>query len=474
MLRLYNTFSRKKEEFKPIHAGKAGLYDCGPTVYDFVHIGNLNAFLIADVLRRYLEYSGYEVRQIMNITDVGHLTADDINQADAGEDKMIKAAKREKKTPRDIANFYTEKFFEDLKKLNIEKAAYYPRASAHIPQMIKIIAGLIKKGLAYEVNGNVFFDVTKFSGYGKLSGKKLKDLKVGARLKEHPDKAHPYDFSLWLKAPREHLLKWKSPWSLGYPGWHIECSAMSMEYLGETLDIHTGGEDHIFPHHENEIAQSEGYTGKIFSHYWLHNRFLLVEGQKMSKSKGNFYILNDIEKHGYSPMVFKLMVLSSHYRSNLNFTWKSLEQAKINLDKISQWIENLKNISGKEDKSPIKFKDYQLQFEKAMNDDLNTPLALAVLYKLITETNRLMAKDKIGASEAKTILAVWRKMNKVFGLETMLAKSIPAEIIKLAEKRKKSRLAGDFKKSDQLRRKIEKAGYLVEDLKNNNYKLKKK
>ena len=477
MLKLYNTLTKKKEEFKPIHAGKAGMYNCGPTVYDFAHIGNLNAFLAADVLRRYLEYSGFEVRQIMNITDVGHLTEDDVNQADTGEDKMIKAVKREKKTPKDIAEFYTERFFEDLKKLNVKKAAYYPRATAHIPQMIKIISSLIQKGLAYEVNGNVFYDVEKFLGYGKLSGKKVEDLKIGARLEEHPDKKHPWDFALWLKAPKEHILKWESPWSLGYPGWHIECSAMSMEYLGETLDIHTGGEDHIFPHHENEIAQSEGCTGKTFSNYWLHNRFLLVDGQKMSKSKGNFFNLNSIEEKGFSPMDFRLLVLSSHYRSNLNFTLKALEQAKNNFQRISEWTNNLNNLKAKssEPAESLALDEYQSRFEEAMDDDLGTPLALSVLYELIAKTNKLMADNNLSSNTVKKILDFWKKINGVFGLVVSGGKiEIPNEIIEIAEERKTAREEKDFQKSDELRKKIENMDYIIKDLKGNKYLIRKK
>ncbi|HRY82131.1 MAG TPA: cysteine--tRNA ligase [Candidatus Moranbacteria bacterium] len=478
MLKLYNTLAKQKEEFKPIHPGKVGMYSCGPTVYDFAHIGNLKTYISTDILRRFLEYSGYEVRQIMNITDVGHLTADDVNQADTGEDKMLKGAEREKKTPQEVAEFYTEKFFEDLKKLNIEKSAYYPRATAHIPQMIKIIEALIKKELAYEVNGNVFYSVEKFPSYGKLSGIKLEELKAGARLEEHPDKKHPYDFSLWLKAPKNHILKWKSPWSLGYPGWHIECTAMSIEYLGETLDIHTGGEDHIFPHHENEIAQSEGYTGKTFSNYWMHNRFLLVDGQKMSKSKGNFYALRDIEDKKYSPMEFRMLALSAHYRSNVNFTWTAMDQAKTNFKKIVEWKTNLQNLAEKAEdkKSEIDFSHiYQKRFEEAMDDDLNTPLALSVLYELITETNKLMVENKLSEETAKNILNFWEKINKIFGLIIKKERiDVSQDIIKLAKERKEARKAGDFQKSDELRKEIEEKGYIIEDLKDNEYKIKSK
>lgn len=482
MLRIYNTLSKKKEEFKPINPGKVGMYNCGPTVYDFAHIGNLKTYIATDILRRYLEYSGYEVRQIMNITDVGHLTNDDTNQADTGEDKMMKGALREKKTPQEIAEFYTEKFFEDLEKLNIEKAAYYPRATAHVAQMIRIVQTLIEKGLAYEANGNVFYSVEKFPEYGKLSGIKLDELKAGARLEEHPDKKHPYDFSLWLKAPKEHILKWESPWSLGYPGWHIECSAMSIEYLGETMDIHTGGEDHIFPHHENEIAQSEGCTGKEFAHYWIHTRFLLVDGQKMSKSKGNFYALKDILSKGYDPMHFRLFAMSGLYRTQVSFSWQALDQARANFEKIANFERILKEIvavgklSETAQDEPVDFAHiYLKRFEEAMDDDLNTPLALSVLYELITETNKLITDGKIGAVEAKAILSVWNKMNKVFGL--VLAnetQEIPAEIEAVAEERKEARMEKDFKKSDELRDKIENLGYSIEDLAQNEYKLRKK
>jgi len=489
-MKLYNTLTGTKEEFLPINPGKVGFYACGPTVYDYAHIGNLKTFIFEDVLRRYLEYFGFEVRYIMNITDVGHLTEDDINQADSGEDKMLKASLREKKTPEQIANFYTERFFEDIEKLNFIKANYYPKASAHIPQMIKIISGLIENGLAYEINGNVFYDVEKFSDYGKLSKKRIDDLKSGARLEKHPDKRHPYDFALWLKAPKEHIIKYESPWGIGYPGWHIECSAMSMEYLGETLDIHTGGEDHIFPHHENEIAQSEGFSGKEFSRFWLHSRFLLVDSEKMSKSKGNFFALKDVLEKGYSPMEFRLFVMSAHYRSNLNFSWTSLDQARANLTRITEWVNNLNDITGKDTSSTediIDISAYKKRFIEAMDDDLNTPLALAVLYELISETNKLMQTERIGSKDAKKILALWKSMNKIFGLRLAKRKTITIsagghiieegmseDIIKLAEERKQSRIDKDFKKSDELRKKIEEMGYLIEDLKDNQYKIKSK
>ena len=466
MLNLYNTLSKKKEEFISLDRGKVKLYTCGPTVYDYAHIGNLKTFIFEDVLRRYLEYSGYEVLHIMNITDVGHLTEDEIGQADTGQDKMLKASLREKKSPEEIAQFYTDRFFEDIKSLNFKKANFYPRPTTHIPHIIKFIKELMKKGFAYEVNGNVFFDVAKFSEYGKLSGNTLDKLKVGARLEEHPDKKKPYDFSLWLKAPAGHIMRWESPWSVGYPGWHIECSVMSIEYLGETLDIHTGGEDHIFPHHENEIAQSEAHSGKKFSNYWMHARFLLVDGQKMSKSKGNFYALKDVIEKGFSPMDFRLFALSGHYRSHVNFTWEVLEQAHKNLQKINDFVLNLEAIAKKEKVGDsFDISSYKEKFEAAMDDDLNTPLALAVLYELITVANKRDNDDDLSSSDAKNILALWKKINSVFGLLLQGQAEISQEIKDLVEKRELARSGKDFKKSDELRAIIEKHGFVVEDSK---------
>ncbi|MCK5080627.1 MAG: cysteine--tRNA ligase [Candidatus Moranbacteria bacterium] len=472
MLKLYNTLTQKKEVFESIETGKVKMYNCGPTVYDYSHIGNLRTFIFADTLRRHLETIGYEVRQIMNITDVGHLTADDLSQADTGEDKMLKASRREKKTPQDVANFYTEKFFEDLEKLNFKKAHFFPRATTHIPQIIKMVETLIEKGLAYEKNGNVFYDVTKFKDYGKLSKKKLADLKENARLEKHPDKKHGYDFALWLKAPKEHLLKWKSPWSLGYPGWHIECSAMSIEYLGETMDIHTGGEDHIFPHHENEIAQSEGCTEKEFSKFWLHTRFLLVDSQKMSKSKNNFYILKDILDKGFSAMDFRFMMLSSHYRSSLNFTWDGLQQASANFKKISRFISRLQEFQIKsEEASKIDPKKYLEYFDEAINDDLNTPKALSILFEMISEANKEMDAGQLSPKNLALLKNTWNKMNSDLGIEIEKKKSsqIPNEIIDLAEERVQARKEKDFEKADEIRKKIGKEGYTLDDMPNGTY-----
>jgi len=477
MLKIYDTLAKEKRDFKPINAGKAGIYTCGPTVYDRIHIGNIRAYLLSDILRRYLEYCGFEVRQIKNITDVGHLTADDIAQGDSGEDKIEKKALAEKKTPQEIANFYEDYFHGVEKEMNILPAHFFPKATAHIAQIIKIISALVKKGTAYEKNGNVFFDVTKFANYGKLSGNTLENLKVGARLEEHPDKKNPWDFALWLKTPKGHLMHWDSPWGIGYPGWHIECSAMSTEYLGDSLDFHTGGEDNIFPHHEAEIAQSESYTGQKFVNYWVHVRHLLVGSEKMSKSKGNFYVLEDIKAKGYSPMEFRLAILSSHYRNQMNFTWEVMDQAKANLRKISEFVGKLKNVAAEPLQKDFghrmsKTSAYLEKFEKAMNDDLNTPLALATLYEMISEINKLTAENKTGAKQAREILSVWVKINKVFGIIIEDAAEIPESVRKIAEDRKLARINKDFKKSDELRDKIAAMGYTIEDLKDNEYLVK--
>lgn len=477
MLKLYNTLTKQKEEFKLIHKGKVAIYTCGPTVYGFVHIGNLRAYMLGDVLRRYLEYSGYEVRYIKNITDVGHLTEDDIAQGDSGEDKISKAAIKEKKTPKEIADFYTDHFLDTEKELNILPAHYFPKATAHVPQMIKMIKTLIEKGHAYEKNGNVFFDVTSFPEYGKLSGNTLANLKVGARLEEHPDKKHPWDFALWLKADPKHLLQWDSPWSRGYPGWHIECSAMSTEYLGDTIDIHTGGEDNIFPHHEAEIAQTEGCTGKKFVNYWLHLRHLFVDGEKMSKSKGNFYTPQDITKKGFDPMHLRLLYLSSQYRKNLDFSWKAMEQAKANFKRIEDFFQKISALSPS--KAPAIPKNefcnkHISMFEEAMNDDLNTPLALSALYDMITHVNKKISSGEMNAEKAAKILTTFEKMNKVFGLKfTKNEIDIPENVKKMAGERQEARKNRGFQKADELRKEIEDLGFEIEDF-DEKYKIKKK
>ena len=368
--------------------------------------------------------------------------------------------------PEEIAKVYEEYFKAREKDMNILPAQYFPRATAHVPQMIKIIEGLVAKGFAYEKNGNVFFDVTKFEDYGKLSGNTLQQLKVGARLEEHPDKRNPWDFALWLKAPKEHILKWQSPWSLGYPGWHIECSAMSTEYLGNTVDIHTGAEDNIFPHHEAEIAQTQCYTGQQFVKYWIHTRHLLIEGEKMSKSKGNLYKLEDVVEQGFSAMDLRMLFLSSHYRSRLDFSWDALTQAKKNLQRINDFVLNLEALGTRNAAAEeFNISTNLEKFEAAMDDDLNTPLALSNLYELITQANKRMANESLSSKDAHKLISLWKKMNIVFGFILKGQAEIPDEIMQIVKEREQARKGKDFKKSDDLRTLLENKGFVIEDTK---------
>ncbi len=318
MLKLYNTLTREKEEFHPIKQNVVTMYSCGPTVYNYAHIGNLRTYVFMDMLRRSLRYCGYKIKGVMNITDVGHLLSD----ADDGEDKMEKAAKEQKKTPREIADYYTEIFFKDLTRLNIGKPEIIAKATEHIPDMISYVQDLVKKGYGYETSDGIYFDIAKFDGYGKLSRLNLDEQIAGARVEVNTEKRHPADFALWKKAEKNHIMQWESPWGMGYPGWHIECSAMSRKYLGVTFDIHTGGVDHIPVHHENEIAQSEAREDTKTVNTWMHGEFMLVDGGKMSKSLGNTYTIDNLIERGYSPLAFRYFCLNAHYRKKLNFTFE--------------------------------------------------------------------------------------------------------------------------------------------------------
>lgn len=458
MLKVYNALNREKEEFKPLETGKVGMYVCGPTVYDHCHLGHGRGYVAMDIIRRYLEYSGYEVRFIMNYTDVGHL----VDNAEIGEDKIQLKSKREKIDPMEIVEIYIQSAKEDFQELNIKPANFFPRPTQYISQIIKFIEKLIEKGFAYEKNGSVYFSVDKFPAYGKLSGKKPEELISGARVKVNPDKINPLDFALWIKAPKEHLLKWKSPWcEKGYPGWHIECSVMSCDLLGQnTFDIHGGGNENAFPHNENEIAQSEAFLGKPMTNYWLLWNMVNVDNKKMGKSLGNFTTIKEALDN-YSGAVIRLWIISSHYRSVIQYNKKSLLQAETNLNKIATWLENLKN-----NRHPINsfalidLTTYQDNFKKAMDDDFNTPLALSNLYELINETNR----KPISQNDAKAILALWEKWNKVFGLIIKKEEEpIPLEVIELFNERKIARDNGDYITSDRLRDLINRYGYEVED-----------
>jgi cysteinyl-tRNA synthetase len=466
-LKLYNTLTKQKEEFNPIDAGKVSMYTCGPTVYGYQHIGNYKSFMTADILYRYLTYgpNPYEVKYIQNITDVGHLTEDDLNQGDSGEDKMIKKATAENKTPEEIAQYFTSYHLEKSDELNLSTPLRYPRATQYIDKMILMIENLIEKGHAYVSNGNVFYDVESFPDYGKLSGNTVENLQTGARLEDpHVDKRNQWDFALWLTAPKEHLMQWDSPWGSGYPGWHIECSAMATEELDTTIDIHTGGEDHIFPHHEAEIAQSEGATNKPFANYWLHTRHMMIEGKKMSKSKGTLLTIEDIKAKGFTPMDLRMTYLLSHYRSQMNFTWESLEQARSNRKTLDRFKSRLETYTPSTQQiSTIDFLDIASKFDRAMDDDLNTPEALAHILTLVTSANTSMDAGDI--VDVKSVLSLFDRFAvHIFGL--ILADSddsIPASIHKIADERKNARDNKDFAASDRLRDEIAAAGYAIED-----------
>lgn len=464
MLRFYNTMTKKKEIFKPLHKGEVKMYNCGPTVYDYAHIGNFRAYVFADIIKRYLEYKGYKVKQIMNITDVGHM----LHDVDVGQDKMELAAKKEKKTPEQIAEFYTKVFFEDMNTLNIRKAWKYPKATDHIKEMIVIIKKLLKKKYAYEVNGSVYFDVAKFKNYGKLSGNTIKKLKSGAsgRVKHNPDKKNQFDFALWIKDPK-HIMQWNSPFGRGYPGWHIECSAMSMKYLGETLDIHTGGEDNTFPHHESEIAQSEAANGKTFVRYWMHTRHLLVNNEKMSKSKGNFFTLRDLLEKGHSPKAIRYLLLAAHYRKPMNLTEKELKKARIVVNRLFEFIFNLDtNVKGKYNKDlHEETKKAKQRFESSMDDDLNTPSALAAVFELMNKTNKAIDSKKVSKKNLKEVKKLFKDFDKVLGILGYKKEKLSKEIQGLIKKRDTARKKKDYKMSDSIRIELRKKGYEIQDTK---------
>lgn len=471
-MKLYNTLSNKPEDFAPMHAKNVSMYNCGPTVYHFAHIGNLSAYLMADLLRRYLEYKGYEVKQVMNITDVGHLVSD----GDTGEDKMEKAAREQKLDPIAIARKYEEAFHEDRKKLHIKDAFAYPRASEYISEQLNMIKDLLKKEIAYETGDGVYFDVMKFPAYGQLSKNKIEDLNAGSRVDVDDQKRNPADFALWKKCVGEnahHVLRWNfsdgkkvegdnEDSSVGFPGWHIECSAMAGALLGDQIDIHTGGEDNIFPHHECEIAQSCAVSGKdFFAKYWLHKRHIFVEGEKMSKSKGNFFTLADLEKKGYSPLAFRYLMFSIHYRQNTNFTFKSLEDAQKSIDRLQQFLEEAQRATD-EGQSLDVLKSREL-FESSLDDDLNSSGALAAIFDLVKEGNKAIA-DSGGIKNRLDVLKFLRDVDQVFAvLSWDVAEESDPEVEFFIGERNKARDAKDFKKADRIRDQLKKKGIEIID-----------
>lgn len=449
-LKLYNTLSKQKEVFKPINDDKVRMYSCGPTVYYFAHIGNLRTYLFMDNLRRVLKYNGYNLLHAMNITDVGHLVSD----ADEGEDKMAVAAKRENKDPYEIAEFYTNRFMEDLKKLNIGKPEIICKATDHIKEMEEYVLQIIKNGYTYETENTIYFDTSKLDKYGLLSNIKVEEQKAGARVDFDKEKKNVTDFALWIKAPENHIMKWDTFWGKCYPGWHIECSAMGRKYLGDHFDIHTGGIDHIPIHHENEIAQSKGCTGKIPANFWMHSEFLLIDGGKMSKSLNNVYTITDLEAKEFSAMDYRMFNFTSHYRNKLNFTWDSLESAKIALNRLKEGYQ--KHEEGTENIDGEKIEVYKQKFNEAINDDLNMPLAMSVVWEVVKEN-----------SKSKQYAELLRKFDEVLGLEINKKDEIelPEEVKKLVEERKLARVNKDWAKSDELRDKIVQMGYSVKDTK---------
>ena len=453
-MKLYNTLSRKIEEFIPHSGNNVNMYTCGPTVYHFAHIGNLRSYIMEDVLEKSLNYLGYNVKRAMNITDVGHLSSD----ADTGEDKMLKGAKRENKTVLEIAEMYTNAFFDDCKKLNIKKPEIVVPATSVIDEYIKIIEKLLDKELAYISNGNVYFDVSKLNDYYTLTNHKEDEMVVGVRdgVEEDLGKKNQADFVLWFTKSKfdSQELKWDSPWGMGYPGWHIECSGISMKYLGEYLDIHCGGVDNIFPHHTNEIAQSEGYLGHSWCKYWFHIEHLNDNSGKMSKSKGDFLTVSLLESKGYNPLIYRLFCLQSHYRKQLVFSYDALDNTKVAYDKLINKISNL-NENGEIEHNKIE--EYDNKFKEALSNDLNTSMAITILYDV------LKANDLNDASKLELV----NKFDQVLSLNLINKTSIDEELKKYIEEkieeRKNAKMNKDYALADKIREELLNQGIIIKD-----------
>jgi len=484
-LELYNSLSRRKEEFKPLVKGKVGVYVCGPTVYGHAHLGHAKSYVSFDVLVRYLRYLGYSVTYVQNITDVGHLT----DNADQGEDKVEAEAAKEKKHPMAIAEYYTRSFFDDMDKLNCVRPDISPRASGHITEQIDLVRKLLEKGYAYEVNGSVYFEVAKFANYGKLSGRNVEEGIAGARVEVSQEKKHPADFALWKRAEANHIMQWPSPWGTGYPGWHLECSVMSTKYLGQPFDIHGGGLENQFPHHECEIAQAEAAADKPFVYYWLHNNMVTVDSQKMGKSLGNFITLKQAFSgaherltRGYEPLAVRQLILNSHYRSPLDFSDAALFAAQSGYEKISQTVQAVRKrmteaAEGEIDKAiSEEIEGLKGKFKEAMNDDLNTSVALSVVFELVRLANRLL--EEKGTTKG-TLSAVDDMFGKLGGdvlgvVKDVYATSLSDDTLEkvvngMIEVRK--HLRGKFKPgsrdfykpADDIRKVFNEAGIVLED-----------
>jgi cysteinyl-tRNA synthetase len=480
-LNLYNSLTRSKEEFKPLEEGKVGVYICGPTVYSHAHLGHAKSYVSFDVLIRYLHYLDYDVTYVQNITDVGHL----VDDADEGEDKIAVVARKQKMHPMALAEYYTRSYFEDMDMLNCLRPDISPRATGHILEQIGLVTTLLKKGYAYEANGSVYFDISKFAEYGKLSGRNVDEMLAGARVEVSPDKKNPADFSLWKKAEPNHIMQWPSPWGMGYPGWHLECSVMSMKYLGKTIDIHGGGLDNKFPHHECEIAQSEAANDAPFVRYWLHNNMVTVDGQKMSRSLNNFITLKQAFSGSherltryYDPLAIRQLVLNSHYRSPLDYSDAALFAAQSGYQKITDTVKALRRVMKAAKDGPMdeeiagQLKQIREKFEAAMNDDLNTSIALSVMFELVRLANKLL-------DDGRTTLATFNLVEVLFDrlggdcLGIVKQKypltggaddeKIDMLVNILIEQRNEARQDKDFDEADKIRNKLDEIGILLED-----------
>ena len=446
-LKIYNSMTRQKEEFIPLHENTVNMYSCGPTVYNFFHLGNARPFIIFDQLRRYFEYRGYKVNFVQNFTDI--------------DDKMINKANDLGITVKELGEQYIEEYFKDAKALGIKEATVHPKATEHIEEIIKLVSTLIEKGYAYEVYGDVYFQTSKFSEYGKLSKQPLEDLELGARININEAKREPLDFAVWKKQ-KEGEPAWESPWGMGRPGWHIECSAMANKYLGETIDIHSGGKDLMFPHHENEIAQSECANGCTFARYWMHNGFINVDNEKMSKSKGNFFTIRDIAEH-FPHRVIRFFMLTAHYRSPINFSDELLTQAQTSLERIDRCRENIEfSMQGDAGTKEVDLSSYRDKFIGAMDDDLNTADAISVIFELVKEINTEMSE--MTAKSKKSALDLITELCDVLGITAQKEEAIlDSDIEALIQERTEAKKAKNFARADEIRDTLKDMGIILED-----------
>jgi cysteinyl-tRNA synthetase len=452
-LRLFNTLTRQKEEFISIEPGKVKMYSCGPTVYDFAHIGNFRAYVVADLVKRYLKYKGYEVKQVVNLTDV--------------DDRTIKGSQEKQFPLNEYTKRYKEAYFQDVKSMNIEMADIYSEATAHIKEMVELVKKLLEKGHAYQLAGSIYYKISTFKDYGKLSKMKREDLKAGARIsKDTYEKEEVGDFALWKGWDEEDgEVFWETEIGKGRPGWHIECSAMSMKYLGKHFDIHTGGVDLIFPHHENEIAQSEGVTSEKFVNYWIHNEHLLVEGRKMSKSLGNFYTLRDLLEKGYNPMAIRYLLIATYYRQQLNFTFEGLDGARNALQRLYDFIDRLKDVKSQKSHPEVEeiLKEAQKGFEEAMDDDLNVSAALGKIFDLVKEINKFIDEGDFSSQDAEKTSALIERFDSVLGILKREEITLDEKVVELIQKRNQARKDKKWEEADRIRKEIEALGIILED-----------